>query len=66
MPGIRADRRHDQILDQIENTGNEQLDIASVVDTVDGHAGVNIPASFPSSVAAGTTVTRTYAYTVLA
>ena len=50
----------------IENTGNEQLDIASVVDTVDGHAGVNITASFPSSVAAGTTVTRTYAYTVLA
>jgi uncharacterized repeat protein (TIGR01451 family) len=51
---------------EIVNTGNEQLDITSVVDTVDGHAGVNITASFPSSVAAGTTVTRTYAYTVLA
>ena len=50
----------------IENTGNEQLDITSVVDTVDGHAGVNITASFPSSVAVGATVTRTYAYTVLA
>ena len=50
----------------IENTGNEQLDITSVVDTVDTHAGVNITSSFPASVAAGTTVTRTYLYTVLA
>jgi uncharacterized repeat protein (TIGR01451 family) len=50
----------------IENTGNESLNITSVVDTVNGHAGVNITASFPASVAAGTTVTRTYAYTVLA
>jgi uncharacterized repeat protein (TIGR01451 family) len=50
----------------IENTGNEALNITSVVDTVNGHAGVNITASFPASVAAGTTVTRTYAYTVLA
>ena len=51
---------------EIVNTGNEQLDITSVVDTVDGHTGVNITASFPSSVAVGATVTRTYAYTVLA
>ena len=50
----------------IENTGNEALNITSVVDTVDGHAGVNITASFPASVAAGATVTRTYSYTVLA
>jgi uncharacterized repeat protein (TIGR01451 family) len=50
----------------IVNTGNEALDITSVVETVDGHAGVDITASFPASVAAGATVTRTYAYTVLA
>jgi uncharacterized repeat protein (TIGR01451 family) len=50
----------------IENTGNEALNLTSVVDTVDGHAGVNITASFPASVAAGATVTRTYQYTVVA
>ena len=50
----------------IENTGNEALSITSVIDTVNGHAGVNITASFPASVAAGATVTRTYSYTVLA
>jgi uncharacterized repeat protein (TIGR01451 family) len=50
----------------IHNTGNEQLDITSVVDTVDGHTGVNITASFPGTVAVGATVTGTYAYTVLA
>jgi uncharacterized repeat protein (TIGR01451 family) len=50
----------------IENTGNETLNITSVVDTVDGHAGVNITASFPATVAAGATVTRTYQYVVQA
>jgi uncharacterized repeat protein (TIGR01451 family) len=50
----------------IENTGNEQLDITSVVDTVDTHAGVNITSSFPASVAAGATATAPYTYTVLA
>ena len=50
----------------IHNTGNESLNITSVVDTVDGHAGANITSSFPASVAAGATVTRAYTYTVLA
>ncbi len=50
----------------IENTGNETLNITSVVDTVDSHAGVNITASFPATVAAGATVTRTYQYVVQA
>ena len=50
----------------IQNTGNETLNITSVVDTVNGHAPVNITASFPATVAAGATVTRTYQYTVVA
>lgn len=50
----------------ILNTGNETLDITSVVDTVNGHAGVNITSSFPNTVAAGATVSATYSYTVLA
>jgi uncharacterized repeat protein (TIGR01451 family) len=50
----------------IVNTGNETLNITSVIDTVDGHAGVNITASFPATVAAGATVTRTYPYVVQA
>ena len=50
----------------IENTGNETLNITSVVDTVNGHTPVNITASFPATVAAGATVTRTYQYTVVA
>ena len=37
----------------IENTGNETLNITSVMDTVNGHAPVNITASFPATVAAG-------------
>jgi uncharacterized repeat protein (TIGR01451 family) len=51
---------------QIVNTGNEALDILSVVDTVNGHAGVNITSSFPDTVAAGATVSATFKYTVLA
>ncbi len=50
----------------IQNTGNETLNITSVVDTVNGHSPVNITASFPATVAAGATVTRTYEYTVVA
>ncbi len=50
----------------IENTGNETLNITSVVDTVNGHTGVNITGLFPASVAAGATVTRDFEYTVLA
>ena len=50
----------------IVNTGNEALDILSVVDTVNGHAGVNITSSFPDTVAAGATVSATFKYTVLA
>jgi uncharacterized repeat protein (TIGR01451 family) len=58
----------DQITYTIEivNTGNEALNLQSVIDTVNGHAGVNITASFPASVAANSSVSRTYQYTVLA
>ena len=51
---------------QIVNTGNEALNLQSVIDTVDSHAGVNITSSFPASVAANSSVSRTYQYTVLA
>jgi len=50
----------------IVNTGNETLDIISVLDTVNGHAAVNITSSFPDTVAAGQTVTANFNYTVLA
>jgi uncharacterized repeat protein (TIGR01451 family) len=50
----------------IVNTGNETLDITSVVDTVNGHSGVTITSSFPDTVAAGATVSATFKYTVLA
>ena len=50
----------------IQNTGNETLNLTSVVDTVNGHSPVNITASFPATIAAGATVTRTYSYTVVA
>jgi uncharacterized repeat protein (TIGR01451 family) len=51
---------------EIVNTGNEALNIQSVIDTVDGHAGANITGSFPASVAANSSVSATYKYTVLA
>ena len=50
----------------IINTGNEPLDILSVMDTVDGHAAVDITARFSDPVAAGATSSATYQYTVLA
>jgi uncharacterized repeat protein (TIGR01451 family) len=51
---------------EIVNTGNETLNIQSVIDTVDSHSAANITASFPATVAAAASVTRTYTYTVLA
>ena len=50
----------------IINTGNEALDIQSVIDTVNGHAAVNITSNFAASVAAGATISGEYKYTVLA
>jgi uncharacterized repeat protein (TIGR01451 family) len=50
----------------IINTGNEPLDIQSVMDTVNGHAAVDITSNFAASVAAGATISGEYEYTVLA
>ena len=49
----------------IINTGNEALDLVSVLDTVDGHAADDITDLFPSSIAAGATGSAEYEYTVL-
>jgi uncharacterized repeat protein (TIGR01451 family) len=51
---------------EIVNTGNEALDILSVMDTVNGHPADDITDLFPASVAAGATVSADYEYTVLA
>ncbi len=49
----------------IINTGNEALEIVSVLDTVNGHAADDISDLFPASVGAGATVSADYDYTVL-
>ena len=51
---------------QIVNTGNETLNIQSVIDTVDSHTPANITGLFPATVAGGGSVSRDYTYTVLA
>jgi uncharacterized repeat protein (TIGR01451 family) len=48
----------------ITNTGNEDLDLTSVIDTVNGHAPDDITDLFPATIEAGTTVDADYTYTV--